>query len=323
MASVLPDSISIIDGQYMYAGRAAAYLIQDGEEAAFVDNVTRFSVPYLLDALDARNLRPEQVRYLIVTHIHLDHSGGTAELAKACPNATVICHPRAKRHIIDPTRLVASAKSVYEADEFEKLYGEIGPVDEKRVESLEDGGTLPLGSRTLTFLDSPGHAPHHFVIQDSATNSMFAGDAFGLRYAQLQSGTRPYFNYVCAPPQFDPEAAKRSIQRIVETGVDRIFVTHFGQCDEVVDGASQLLEALDHYDRLVNDAAATELQDASLLEYCSEGALDIMRRELRACDLDPEDGKTWKWATSEHKVSSQGLAVLANLRRENSAQQQP
>lgn len=315
MATAVTDSITTIDGHYQYAGRAAAYLIVDDGEAAFIDNATRFSVPYLLDALASRGLQPGQVRYLIVTHVHLDHCGGTAELLKHCPNAKVICHPRAAKHIIDPTRLVESAKPIYGEEKFNKLYGEIDAVDETRVESMEDTATLPLGSRTLTFLDSPGHARHHFAVQDSATNSMFAGDAFGVCYPQLQHGARPYLNYVCAPPQFDPSAAKSTIRRIVDSGVDRVFVTHFGQCDAIRQGAEQLLNCLDLYDVLVDEAAASDLEGDALLEECTRRALDIMTNQLNMCGLDLQGPGVTKWATSEHAITSQGLAVLAGRRR--------
>ena len=315
MATAITDSITTIDGHYQYPGRAAAYLIQDGAEAAFIDNVTRFSVPYLLEALAAKGLEPAQVRYLIVTHIHLDHSGGTAELALQCPNAKIVCHPRAARHIVDPTKLVASVKSFYGDEAFDRLYGEIGPVEERRVQSVEDGETLALGGRTLTFLDTPGHARHHIAIQDSATNSMFAGDAFGLCYPGLQKGHRPYLNYVCAPPQFDPAAAKDTIRRIVETGVDRVFVTHFGQCDAVQEGAEQLIACLDLYDALVNDVAEREVEGDALHKECSERAQTIMQDQLTTCGLDPEDPAVQKWAGAEHALTSQGLALLAEQRR--------
>lgn len=315
MATPVMDSVTTIDGHYQYRGRAAAYLIDDGDEAAFIDNVTRFSVPYLLNALASRGLQPAQVRYLIVTHIHLDHSGGTAELLRHCPNAKVICHPRAAKHIIDPTRLIESATPVYGEEEFNKLFGKIEAVDETRVESIEDSATLPLGSRTLTFFDAPGHARHHLVIQDSATNSMFAGDAFGICYSQLQHGTRAYLNYVCAPPQFDPGAAKSTIRRIVDSGIDRVFVTHFGQCDAVRQGAEQLLDCLDLYDILVDEVAASDLEGDGFLEECTRGALDLMTDQLKMCGLDPQDPTVTKWATSEHAITSQGLAVLAGRRR--------
>lgn len=318
MSEALPDHIDTIDGHYFFPGRAAAYLMVDGDECAFVDNVTRFSVPYLMEGLERRSMRPEQVRYIIVTHIHLDHSGGTAELAKHCPNAQVICHPRAERHIVDPTRLVASARQVY-GDTFDEIYGEIEPVAAERVTALADGESLPLGRRTLYFFDSPGHARHHFVIHDPASGSVLSGDAFGLCYPPLQQGSQPYFSYVCAPPEFDPESAQQTVRRIAALAPRQVYVTHFGVSRDVEAGARQLIEALDRYDRMVDEAAAGSLEGDALLEHCTNEALAITKNELRTAGLEPDDEETLRWALAEHLVTSQGLAVLAQRRRDSKA----
>lgn len=319
MSIIVENSIKTIDGHYHYPGRAAAYLLNHGEEAAFVDNITPFSIPYLMQALEEAELRPEQVRYIIVTHIHLDHSAGTAELVKHCPNATVIAHPRAARHIIDPTRLVESARPIYGEEVFKRIFGVIEPVDAARVQTADDNETLELGGRTLTFLDSPGHAKHHFVIHDSGTNALFSGDAFGLYFQQLQGGSKACFTYVCAPPQFDPDAAKRTIQRILDLGPDHVFVTHFGECSDIQEGGKQMLHMLDAYDAAVDTAAQTDLEGAALLEYCTKRSVDIIKQDLAACGLDTNDDEVLKWALAENGITSQGLAVLAEQRRKENA----
>jgi glyoxylase-like metal-dependent hydrolase (beta-lactamase superfamily II) len=312
MSNALPDTISAIDGHYQFDGRAAAYLLQEGDEAAFVDNITRFSVPSLLDALKQRGLAPEQVKYAIVTHIHLDHSGGTAELVKECPNATVLCHPRAARHIIDPSRLVASARPIYGEVAFDKLYGEIDPVSESRVRIVEDFETVTLGNRTLTFLDTPGHARHHHSIHDSQTNTIFSGDAFGTAYRQLQGGTAPFMNYVCAPPEFDPQAAIRTIERLAAFGADRIMVTHFGQAPDIQAGADQQTKALLKFEQLAKDVAATDLDGNNLEKHCVDRCLEIIQNELKSCGLDPANADVHKWSTTELNITSQGVSVLAS-----------
>src|SRR5690606_33155614 len=109
------------------------YLLIDGDEAAFVETNTSLAVPRMLDALAAQHLAPEQVRWVIITHVHLDHAGGASALLQACPNATLLAHPRAARHAIDPSRLVQSATSVYGAERFARLYGTIEPVEATRV----------------------------------------------------------------------------------------------------------------------------------------------------------------------------------------------
>ena len=176
-------SITTIDCHYLDRPEfAAAYLVADGDEAAFIDNNTNHALPRLLAALADTGLAPEQVRYLIITHVHLDHAGGTSALAGACPNATVLAHPRAFRHVTEPKKLVDSAKSVYGDDEFRRLYGEIQALPAERVRVMEDGERVSLGQRKLEFLHTRGHANHHFCIADSGSGSVFTGDAFGLIY---------------------------------------------------------------------------------------------------------------------------------------------
>lgn len=309
-----------IDAQYMHPGRAAAYLLADSGEAAFIDSGTRFSVPYLMDALRGAGLDAGQVRYIIVTHVHLDHSGGAAQLARECPDATVLCHPKSERHLIDPSRLIASARPVYGDARFNELYGEIEGIPAARVRSVEDGGTAALGGCTLSFIDSPGHAPHHFCVHNLALNEMYTGDAFGLSYPQLQGGDRPYFSYVCAPPQFEPEVARGTIRRIMATHVGRVYVTHFGPNDAVQAGGEQLLQALDAFDAAADELAATDLEGDRMLARSSDLCLEITKNELRKCGLDANDPDILRWALSEHSVTSQGVHVLALKRRTAAAE---
>jgi glyoxylase-like metal-dependent hydrolase (beta-lactamase superfamily II) len=309
-----PESIHLVDGNYFFAERAGAYMVTDGEEVAFVDNITRFSIPLMLEALEQQGLKPEQVRYAIVTHIHLDHSGGTAELIKHCPNATVLCHPKAAAHIIDPSRLVAGARAVY-GDEYDGLYGEIEPIDEARVRIIEDLEVVELGGRTLTFFDTPGHARHHHAILDSKTNMMMAGDCFGLHYRYLQRGSKQFMSYVAAPPTFDPEAGKESVLKVVAANPDSIGVTHFGMVTDIEAGTEQVLRTIDKYDDISKRAAATDLEDDALLEYCTEEAFSVIKDELTISGLDLDDAEVIKWATNEHHITSQGIAILAQRYR--------
>lgn len=314
MAPQPPHSVSIVDGHYFVPGRGAAYLIQDGDEAAFVDNITRFSVPYMLEALKTRKLSPEQVRYLIVTHIHLDHSGGTAELLKHCPNATVLCHPRAEAHLIDPSKLIAGARAVHTAV-YDQVYGVIEPVPAERVRVLQDSESVPLGNRTLTFLDTPGHARHHHAILDSATNMVYAGDAFGTCYQNMQGGPKPFVNYVCAPPTFEPGPARESIRKIISASPDLIGVTHFGLIHNIDQGAEQLLRLIDSFENVSKRAAETDHVDDDLLNFCVESCLDTIKEELIWSGLDPDHDETLTWACNELSVTSQGVSILAQKLR--------
>lgn len=316
MSQSTPDSIHVVDGHYHFPERAGAYLVHSDDEAAFVDNITRFSIPLLLKTLDQQELTPEQVRYAIVTHVHLDHSGGTAELMKHCPNATVLCHPKAEPHIIDPTKLVAGARGVY-GGKFNDLYGEIEPVAAKKVRSLVDLESVELGSKTLTFYDTPGHARHHHAILDSETSMMIAGDAFGLSYRQLQHGSKQYMSYVCAPPTFEPDKARDSVKKILGANPSQIGVTHFGLVDDIQQGAEQVIRSIDKCEAVAKRGSETDLDGEALLEYCTEGCLEVINEELSISGLDTGNDDVMKWATNEHRVTCQGVAVLAGRMRKS------
>src|SRR5690606_33390260 len=122
--------VTTIDAHYGgHDGFAAVFLICDGEEAAFVETNTARSVPRLLAALERAGRRPEDVRWIAITHVHLDHAGGAAALMKACPRATLLAHPKAAEHVVAPDKLVRSSIAVYGEEAFRELYGTVEPVD--------------------------------------------------------------------------------------------------------------------------------------------------------------------------------------------------
>ena len=113
-----PHGITAVDTEYLYPGHAAAHIIQEGAHAAFVDVGTNYSVPYLLAALDVLGIARENVNYVFLTHVHLDHAGGAGVLLQALPNATAVLHPRGAAHMIDPEKLIAGSKVVYGEERF-------------------------------------------------------------------------------------------------------------------------------------------------------------------------------------------------------------
>lgn len=228
-----------IDANYVMPGFASCYLRVEGDEAAFIETNTSHAVPRLLGALEGQGLRPEQVRWVIVTHVHLDHAAGAAALLRACPNATLVAHPRAARHLIDPSRLVASATAVYGEETFAQLYGTVEPAPAERVRTMEDGETLELGKATFRFLHTRGHANHHFVVHDPSQDTVFTGDAFGLAYPHLQRSGRFAFAST-SPTDFDGPAALESVDRIQGLGTGTVCLTHFGELDQVATMATQL-----------------------------------------------------------------------------------
>ncbi|MDX1572267.1 MAG: MBL fold metallo-hydrolase [Xanthomonadales bacterium] len=307
--------IHTIDCEYLGRPKvAAAYLVEDAKRAAFVDNNTVHAVPLMLDALKAVGLSTEQVELLIITHVHLDHAGGTAELLRHCPNARVVAHPRAARHVIDPGKLVASASAVYGDEQFRELYGEIRPIPESRVQTMEDGETLPFGDGELLFLHTRGHANHHFCVHDPATASMFTGDAFGLVYPALQTeGT--FALPSTTPTDFDGPAARAAIRRIIDMGAERLFPTHFGEVRSIEAAAAQLIRHLHFAEDLVAEAVDGGQPDEALQAYCEYRLRDYLQGFLDGHGTLGQDPDTWKFLEMDIELNAQGLAFAARRQR--------
>lgn len=309
------DDVHTIDCHYLDRPRyAAAYLIVDGDEAAFVDNNTQHALPRLLSTLETAGYKPEQVRYLIVTHVHLDHAGGTSALAEACPQATVVAHPRAVRHIIDPGKLVDSASAVYGAESFKRMYGCIEPIAEPRVRAMADGERLTLGQRTLCFLHTRGHANHHFCIADSASEAVFTGDAFGLHYPDLQ-GPGPFAFPSTSPTDFDAELARQSIRRIVACHPRRLYPTHFGAVEDIATTAAQLVRHLDFAEQLVSEAVSSDVPDAELAAVARPRLCDYFRGQLDQHGGLAAAASTWELIGLDIDLNAQGIASAAMKQR--------
>lgn len=309
-------SVTTIDCHYLEPGRCAAFLIHEGDQAAFVDNGTPAALPHLLTGLRAHGLQPDQVVYAIVTHAHLDHAAGTAALLRECPNATVLAHPRAARHLIDPTRLEAGVKGVYGEEVFRQLFGECEAVDGTRVRAVEDSETVRLGEETLTFFYTLGHASHHICIHDSGSNGVFAGDTFGVCYETLQKGTWPYIFCAAVPTEFDPKEARLSVQRVVATGADQVFVTHFGTYDDVPRRAKQLLHTIDRMEAIMTEARASARTGPALRKFCEDQVRRVTEEEVKACGLEwnPE---TRTWLDGDIVMNAAGLVCAVEKARES------
>lgn len=296
-----------IDSGYVRPGFASCYLRIQGEEAAFVETNTSHAVPRLLEALREEGLAPEQVRWIIVTHVHLDHAGGAATLLQACPNATLVAHPRAARHLIDPSRLVASSKAVYGEEAFAKLYGEIPPAPADRVRVVEDGESLALGDAMFRFLYVRGHANHHFVVHDPARDTVYTGDAFGLAYPYLQRAGRFVFAST-SPTDYDGPAAKESVDRILGLKTRTACLTHFGELDELEVMAEQLHAWLDLSQELLERILPLPEEEREEVAY--PALVEAMKVAARRRGLELTDDD-WELLSLDMRLNAQGLAFAA------------
>lgn len=236
--------IIAVDSGMVRPQMAACYLLETDAALAVVETGNSRSADRMLSVLAHRGRRREEVSHVIVTHVHLDHAGGAGHLMQHLPNATLVVHPRGARHMIDPSRLEASARAVYGDEEYEAQHGALAPVPEERVLVMEDGGSLSVGRRTLQFLDTPGHARHHFCVWDEHTQGWFSGDTFGISYRELDTVAGPFIFPTTTPVQFDPPALVSSIGKLMERRPRNIYLTHFGRVTQTERLAGELIEAI-------------------------------------------------------------------------------
>lgn len=236
-----------IDSGYIRPQLACYYMLQDGDEIAFIDTGTRRSLPALLAFMQNAALRPEQVRYVIPTHVHLDHAGGAGAMMSAFPCATLVVHPKGAKHLIDPEKLRAGTIAVYGEAKFRELYGSIEPVDPARVLIAEDGHRIQVGARALEFRDTPGHADHHFCIWEEASESWFSGDVFGISYPEMRFSDGDMVIPTTTPVQFNPDKLLASIKLLMSYKPCRIQLTHFSAVDNPAPLADLLCRQIEDY----------------------------------------------------------------------------
>ena len=273
------DGISVIDSEYYSKDFAAIYLLKQKNKVIIIETGTNYSVPHVKEALSQIGLSFSDVSYVIPTHVHLDHAGGAGLLMMQCQNAALVVHPRGARHLIDPSKLVAGAKAVYGENKFKEYYGEIFPIDANRVIQADDNFILDFDGRELRFIDTPGHARHHFCIWDKATKSMFTGDTFGISYRDLDHQDELYILPSTSPVQFDPEALIQSINRIMEFKPERVCLTHFSAIKPTKKATNKLIESIHFVSNLAIKYADKNDSESiiytKMIDYFLEGLNEI------------------------------------------------
>ncbi len=301
----LDDGIHVVDTGFHRPRFDAAYLIVEQGRAAFVDAGTNHSVPRLLAALGAVGLAPEDVDLVIATHVHLDHAGGVGLLMQNLPEAKLVAHPRGARHLIDPVHLVKGATAVYGADEIERSYGKIVGVPEERVVQTADGMTLALAGRPLLFLDTPGHAMHHHCIWDEQSRGIFTGDTFGLSYREFDTTNGAWIMPTTTPVQFQPEALRRSIERMLAFAPQQICVTHYGPVGDVPRLAALFLAQLDEMVALARSLAKAPDRHEAL----KRGLEAIHLKSLRAHGVTLADERIGELLALDFELNAQGIGI--------------
>ncbi len=255
------------------------------DEALFIDNNTNSAIPILLNSMKESNIKNEDIRYLIITHIHLDHAGATSSLIKLFPNATVLAHPKAAPHLISPRRIIEGASAVYGKDNFQKLYGEITEIPESRIRIMQDGETIKFGDRDLKFIFTRGHANHHFVIHDSETNAIFTGDSFGISYPNMKESGSPFLIPSTTPTDFDALEAKISVQKILDTKADYAYLTHFDKWTNMQDGAEQLIEGIEKMEMIIQQLLSNDFDFEQQKAFTEKKISDYYHQKLNSKNI--------------------------------------
>ncbi|MED5389836.1 MAG: MBL fold metallo-hydrolase [Pseudomonadota bacterium] len=309
----LPFGITRIDTAMVHDELAACYLMEEAGECAIIETGTHNTVPIILALLADKGIDRRQVKFVIPTHVHLDHAGGVGGLMEALPEATLLIHPRGARHMIDPAKLKAGAMAVYGEKAFADIYGEVIPVPESRVRTMEDGDQAVVGGRTLQFIDTPGHARHHFCVHDPVSRGLFTGDTFGLSYPALTTPNGPFICPTTTQVQFDPPALKASIRKLLALQPQRIYLTHYGMVENPQPLGERLLTMVDDYVALAEAVAATNHGDA-----LEKALMTAMREYLFRCarehGCEMSDEQLDAVLGLDIQLNSQGLAVWLQSR---------
>ena len=298
-------------------GLAACYLIREGDRVAFVDTGTTHTVPRLLAILAELGLSAASVDYVIPTHVHLDHAGGSGELMRHCPNATLVTHPKGTPHLIEPSRLAAGATEVYGAEAFSRDFGTLVPVPAERVIAAEDGHVVDLAGRALVFVDTPGHANHHGCIWDERSRGFFTGDTFGISYREFDTAAGPFLFAPTTPVAFDPEAWLQSLDKLMAHAPRAMYLTHYCQ----VERPERLVGDLRHSIRALADLAlAHEHAPAADREGRLRAAIgDLLAADVRAHGCGLDETRVRKLLEVDTTLNAQGLEVWLRRRARRSA----
>jgi glyoxylase-like metal-dependent hydrolase (beta-lactamase superfamily II) len=214
-------------------------------------------LPVLLDALG-----DERPSALLLTHIHFDHAGAAGSLVERWPDLRVYVHERGAKHMIDPTRLYDSARRLY-GDDMERLWGEMRPVPEDRLEVLTGGERVIDGQFQVAY--TPGHASHHVSYLYDGT--AFVGDVGGVRITPNSMTIPP-----TPPPDIDVEAWHESVGLVRSWRAQRLAMTHFGSSDDVGHQLDELEARLDQWSALARDGGREAFVRAVQEQIMSDGS---------------------------------------------------
>ncbi len=209
--------------------KTAGYFVKGDSGWLLIETGPASSLENIIFAAKELGISLEQLKYIAVTHIHLDHAGGLGVTCRHFKNAQALVHYKGVRHMVDPSRLIRGATAVWGKEKMD-LFGEIIPLPKEQVIPVKEGHKINLGNRIIEVWETPGHSKHHVCFYDSKTKGLFSGDAVGVYEPELSRKlNKPVIRNATPPPDFDGEQMLETLKRVaLSDKVDTIYFTHFG-----------------------------------------------------------------------------------------------
>ena len=274
-------------------GLVAAYLVPGEDGWVLIETGPTTCRDALLAGIARAGVDRSEVRRVVVTHIHLDHAGGVGALAEALPRAEFYAHALGVPHLVDPTKLVTSARRAWGAAA-DPLWGPIVPAPALRVHPLAGGERFPLRDGELEVLPTPGHARHHLAFFDTGLRALFTGDGAGVRLEHS-----PHARPAVPPPDLDLEQLFASLETMRRTAPDLVLFSHFGPSPN---GVAELAEYRTTVERW---------RDVALAAARESPEVPAVAAALRAYDRSLAEAEG---ADRESLVSGYDLAAMGFLR---------
>ncbi|MEM3694814.1 MAG: MBL fold metallo-hydrolase [Candidatus Bathyarchaeia archaeon] len=275
----LEDYLYLVDLEPAGIENFIASYILKGEKTAIIETGPTSSISNLLLSLKQLGIKPEDVAYIALSHIHLDHGGGAGTLIKHLPKAKIIVHPRGAPHLINPEKLWEQSKAVL--GEITKIYGAPEPVPKERVTPAVDDTTIDVGNDVaIKIVETLGHASHHLCYYDPLSNGIFTGDAAGI-YLNTLDVIVP-----TTPAPFYLNVALNSINALIRLKPKFLYYSHFGKAENAI----EKLQTYARQIRLWESIARQGVENGDTLEAIKESIIerdDAVKRALKYLTTHP------------------------------------
>lgn len=292
------SGVFVIDTRHMgNEGTVAVFLVPgEGRKFSLVETGPASTLESVKAGIAEASFELEDLENILLTHIHLDHAGAAGALA-AETGATVYVHDIGAPHLIDPSRLMASATRIY-GDKMDSLWGPMTPIPEAQIKTLHGGETLKLGGHKVEVIYTPGHASHHvaYLLDEDA---LFTGDAAAI-HLRGSSVVRP----ALPPPEIDLETWRETAQKMLAAKPKRLLLTHFGEVTDVETHLRRVPERNGAWAEVILAGMRAGEDDDTLVKRIA----DYGNAELKADDAQPE-------VMARHQVTSNYAMTVLGVTR--------